>query len=516
MTFRANVPFRRCFATRTATPLKDLVQSAKLPLTVAQVLGSGEAMIGQKVRLNGWLQTVRHQKHFSFLQLTDGTHHHSLQVIATPDSAKGLSTGCSISITGTIAESPKSGQRIELQGDSISLLGPCDPDTYPLAKKKHSLEYLREIAHLRPRTRTFSSVLRVRNAASLAIRQFFDSQGFIEVNTPILTSGDCEGAGEQFIVDTPSFQEQPSQPEQEQTKPQTNEEAEGMKKNSFFNTPVSLTVSGQLQAEMAACAMSRVYTFGPTFRADPSNTRHHLAEFWMLEPELAFADLSTNIRLAQDMMVSVVRQVLERCEPELAFFEQQVEENEDLRQRLQRIVECEAKEKAFEVMTYTEAIRWLQKEQERDNSKFQFQAKWGDDLHKEHERFLCEELCEGRPVFVVNYPKAIKPFYMKLNDEEQGGEAGPTVQAMDLLVPRIGELIGGSVREENYELLSRRMKEMNMKTEDYEWYLDLRRWGSVPHAGFGMGFERFVQFLTGTHNIRDVIPVPRHQGFCKF
>lgn len=451
-----------------------------MPWRVSDILS--KATPGQDLVIKGWVRTVRQQKQHAFVELSDGSHQTPLQIVATPELVKGASTGCSIEVEGKIVESPAGKQKLEMVASRLNIIGACDPEKYPLAKKKHSLEFMREIPHLRARTNTIGGVLRVRDTAASAIRDFFHENGFIELHTPILTSSDCEGAGEQFTVSA--------------LMPASSSE-QGPRE--FFDRTVGLTVSGQLQAEMAACALSRVYTFGPTFRADNSMTRNHLAEFWMIEPEIAFCDLNLNMRVAEHMVKAVIEAVLAKCDEDMAFFHKRVDEG--LMTRLQKTLAG-----PFQEVTYTDAVKLL----EKSGKKFEFPVAWGLDLQKEHERYLVEFEFDNRPVFVTHYPKDIKPFYMKLDED------GRTVQAMDLLVPTIGELIGGSVREENLDTLQARMKAMNMNVDDYQWYLDLRRFGTVPHAGFGLGFERLLQYVTGMDNIRDVIPVPRYRGYCRF
>ncbi|ELR14680.1 asparagine-tRNA ligase [Acanthamoeba castellanii str. Neff] len=432
-----------------------------MPWRVSDILS--KATPGQDLVIKGWVRTVRQQKQHAFVELSDGSHQTPLQIVATPELVKG------IEVEGKIVESPAGKQKLEMVASRLNIIGACDPEKYPLAKKKHSLEFMREIPHLRARTNTIGGVLRVRDTAASAIRDFFHENGFIELHTPILTSSDCEGTCDE------------------------------QRPREFFDRTVGLTVSGQLQAEMAACALSRVYTFGPTFRADNSMTRNHLAEFWMIEPEIAFCDLNLNMRVAEHMVKAVIEAVLAKCDEDMAFFHKRVDEG--LMARLHKTLAGRPLE-----VTYTDAVKLL----EKSGKKFEFPVAWGLDLQKEHERYLVEFEFDNRPVFVTHYPKDIKPFYMKLDED------GRTVQAMDLLVPTIGELIGGSVREENLDTLQARMKAMNMNVDDYQWYLDLRRFGTVPHAGFGLGFERLLQYVTGMDNIRDVIPVPRYRGYCRF
>jgi asparaginyl-tRNA synthetase len=397
-----------------------------------------------------------------------------------------LQTGCSIKVQGTLAESPGKGQTIELQVEAMEVLGWADPVDYPLQKKRHSFEFLRTIAHLRPRTNTFGAVARVRNAMSYAIHSFFQERGFIYLHTPIITSSDCEGAGEMFKVTTLDFDNLP----QKDGRPDFSQD--------FFGNPANLTVSGQLEAEIYALAMGDVYTFGPTFRAEDSNTSRHLAEFWMVEPEMAFCDLEGDMRVATEFLKYIFSYVLENCTEDMAFFNRFIDAS--VIETLERLVIQD-----FEYLTYTEGIEILLKA----GDKFEFPVSWGVDLQSEHERYLCEKVFK-KPVVLVDYPKEIKAFYMKLN------ENGKTVRAMDVLVPRIGEIIGGSQREDDYDKLFDRIKEENLNPNDYWWYLELRKFGSVPHAGFGLGFERLIQFVTGLTNIRDVIPFPRTPGNVSF
>ncbi len=448
---------------------------------------------GTYVVAMGWVRTRRDSKGgFSFIEINDGSCLKGLQIIADQtlpnyrDDVLRLQTGCSIRAVGTLAESPGKGQALELRAEEIQVFGWADPEVYPLQKKRHSFEFLRTIAHLRPRTNTFGAVARVRNAISRAIHDFFQERGFIYLHTPIITGSDCEGAGEMFRVTTLDLDHIPRK--------------EGMIDYSqdFFGGPANLTVSGQLEAEIYALALGDVYTFGPTFRAENSNTTRHLAEFWMIEPEMAFCDLEGDIRVATEFLKSVFGFVLKNCVEDMAFFNRFIEPT--LIQSLERLCSQD-----FEIMTYTQAVDILSNARER----FEFPVGWGMDLQSEHERHLCEKVVEG-PLVLVDYPKEIKPFYMKLNQE------GKTVRAMDVLVPRIGEVIGGSQREDDHDTLLKRIQETGLDPDDYGWYLDLRKFGSVPHAGFGLGFERLIQFVTGLSNIRDVIPFPRTPGNVSF
>lgn len=458
---------------------------------IVQALTSEEA--GARIAVMGWVRTKRDSKGgFSFLELNDGSCLRNLQVIADKklanyeDEILNLQTGCSIRALGVLVESQGKGQRVELQSEEVEVLGWADPDVYPLQKKHHSFEFLRTIAHLRPRTNTFGAVARVRNAMSQAVHAFFQQRGFIYLHTPIITRSDCEGAGEMFKVTTFDLLNVPQkdgQPDFEK---------------DFFSSPANLTVSGQLNAEMYALAMSDVYTFGPTFRAEDSNTSRHLAEFWMIEPEMAFCDLNGDIDLAVAFVKYVISDVMEKCQEDMAFFNRFIDKT--VLETLEKVV-CED----FQRLSYTEATEILIEAKEG----FEFPVSWGSDLQSEHERYLCEKVF-NRPLVVTDYPRAIKPFYMKVNDD------GKTVRAMDVLVPKFGEIIGGSQREEDCDTLLQRMKETNINPEDYKWYLDLRKFGTVPHAGFGLGFERLIQFVTGMANIRDVIPFPRTPGNISF
>jgi len=439
----------------------------------------------QQVEVKGWVKTSRDSGNLSFIEVTDGSCLSGIQVVAESGlenyetDVKHLATGSSIHITGTLVESPAKGQDVEVRAEEVNVIGPAGSDSYPLQKKRHSFEFLRSISHLRSRTNALGAVARVRSELSFGVHRFFKERSFFQVHTPVITTSDCEGAGEMFTVTAL-------------------DPGKWQKKNpfagDFFGRRAGLTVSGQLQAEIFALSHGRVYTFGPTFRAENSNTSRHLAEFWMLEPEMAFCDLSCNAALAEELIRDLVATVLVECAADLDLFNRFV--SKGLLQRLEAV-----RDKSFVKMTYAEAIEELQ----RTKKKFEFPVSWGIDMQAEHERFLCEELA-GRPVIVTNYPKTIKPFYMRMDDD------GRTVAAMDVLVPGIGELVGGSQREERLDLLVGRMEEAGLDLEEYQWYLDLRRYGSVPHSGFGLGFERLVQFVTGMGNIRDVIPFPRTPG----
>ena len=439
-----------------------------------------------EVVIMGWVRTRRDSKGgFSFLEINDGSCLKNLQVIADHsidsfDLISGkLHTGSCVGITGKLVQSPGKGQSVELQAKSIEVYGEADPNQYPLQKKHHSFEFLREISHLRPRTNTFGAVMRVRNRLSYSIHQFFQDRGFVYLHTPIITTNDCEGAGEMFQVTT--------------LNPDSIPMVEGKVDYSqdFFGEKTSLTVSGQLEGEVYALALSEIYTFGPTFRAENSNTSRHLSEFWMVEPEMAFYDLEDDIDLAEDFLHFLFKDVLDNCSEDLEFFNKQIDKT--ILERHQNITE-----KEFERITYTDAIHIL----EKSSKKFTYSVEWGCNLQSEHERYLSEEVFK-KAVVIYDYPEEIKPFYMKVNDK------GKTVRAMDVLLPKLGEIIGGSQREDDYDSLLKRMRSKNLESEDYDWYLDLRRFGSAPHSGFGLGFERLVQFVTGVENIRDVIPFPR-------
>jgi asparaginyl-tRNA synthetase len=440
----------------------------------------------QKIEIRGWLRTRRDAKDFSFLEINDGSSLANLQVIAssTLDNYKEiisqLHTGCSLGVIGPVKESPAKGQTVELHADKIEVYGLADPEIYPLQKKRHSFEFLRTIAHLRPRTNSLGAIARIRSSLSYAIHQFFQDQGFLLVHTPIITTIDCEGAGEMFKVVTSQHL--------------SNGKPDAPAETDFFGKPANLTVSGQLQAEVYAMALGNVYTFGPTFRAENSNTSRHLAEFWMVEPEMAFCDLAGNLSLAESFLKYLVRHVLENDKSDIDLFANFIDKK--LYTKLEKVIES-----PFACITYTEAVALLQK----SNKNFEFSVQWGTDLQAEHERYLCEEIF-AQPVFVTDYPKNIKPFYMRINDDDK------TVAAMDLLLPGIGEIIGGSQREERYDVLLSRMQELHLNLEEYRWYLDLRSFGTVPHSGFGLGFERFLQFVTAMNNIREVIPFPRTPG----
>ena len=458
---------------------------------VASVLKSGKP--GDRVDVRGWVRTRRDTKQgFSFVEINDGSCMASLQVLVEPsvpgfeETIKEATTGASVAAVGVLKESPGREQSVELQAESFELLGRADAQTYPLQKKRHSFEFLREIAHLRPRTNTFGAIARVRNAASAAIHDFFQSRGFLYINTPIITTSDCEGAGEMFQVTTLDLARLAKiQTELDWTQ-------------DFFGRRASLTVSGQLEAEIFATSLGDCYTFGPTFRAENSNTTRHLAEFWMVEPEMPFAELEDNMRIAEEFIRSVITRVLERCPEDMAFFNERIDKT--VLDTLHNIAQSD-----FVRLPYTQAIELLQ----NSGEAFEYPIEWGRDLQSEHERWLTEKHFK-QPVILFDYPRTIKPFYMRCNED------GRTVRAMDILVPRVGELIGGSQREERYDILVQRMKEQGLNPDEYWWYLDLRRYGTVPHSGFGLGFERLVQLLTGMTNIRDCIPFPRTPKNAEF
>jgi len=447
---------------------------------------------GQRVRVSGWVRTRRGNKFVQFIALNDGSGFHNLQVVAdlnkfSEDSLRDITTGACLTVEGTLVASQGKGQAIEVQADAIRVLGRADAEEYPLQKKGHSLEFLREIAHLRPRTNTFGAVLRIRHALAYAIHHFFHERGFYYLHTPIITGADAEGAGQMFRVTTLDAA----------TPPRT-EAGEVDFSQDFFARPTNLTVSGQLEAEAGAMALGQVYTFGPTFRAENSNTTRHLAEFWMIEPEVAFNELEDNMNLAEDFLRYLVRFALDHCTEDLQFLNEQYDK--ELLDRLRFVVDND-----FQRLTYTDAVDILRSAKQ----KFEFPVDWGTDLQSEHERYLVEKHFR-RPVILTDYPKEIKAFYMKLNDD------GRTVRAMDVLFPGIGEIIGGSQREEDEGKLRQRMREMHVEEKELWWYLELRKFGTAPHAGFGLGFERLVLFVTGMTNIRDVIPFPRFPRSAEF
>ena len=461
------------------------------------------------VNLKGWVRTKRGSKHVSFIALNDGSTINNIQVVAedaiSEEVLKIIHTGASLSVVGKLVQSQGSGQAIELLAESIEVLGIADPDEYPLQPKKHSLEFLRENAHLRFRTNTFSAIFRIRHAMTFAVHSFFNSKGFSNIHTPIITGSDCEGAGEMFAVSTLDKKNTP-----------LTEEGDIDYTQDFFGKETNLTVSGQLEAEMAALALGKVYTFGPTFRAENSNTSRHLAEFWMIEPEVAFNDLDQNMDLAEDFIKYVVNYALENCKDDLEFLEQRLLQEEKSKPQAERS-EMSLRDKLafigennFKRVSYTEAIDILKNSKPNKKKKFKYIIEeWGADLQSEHERYLVEKHFKC-PVILFDYPANIKAFYMRLNDD------GKTVRAMDVLFPGIGEIVGGSQREERYDVLRKKMADLDIDEEELYWYLDLRKFGTAVHSGFGLGFERLVQFVTGMGNIRDVIPYPRTPGNASF
>ena len=458
-------------------------------VTVRELYKNREAYLGKEVSIGGWVRSVRASKAFGFIVVSDGTYFETLQVVYHDNMANfaeisKLNVGAAIIVKGTLVATPEAKQPFEIQAAEVTVEGPSAPD-YPLQKKRHTLEYLRTITHLRPRTNTFQAVFRVRSLIAYAIHQYFQERDFVYVHTPLITGSDCEGAGEMFQVTTMDLNNVPK-----------NEDGSVDYTQDFFGKPTNLTVSGQLNGETYAMAFRNIYTFGPTFRAENSNTTRHAAEFWMIEPEMAFADLDDNMEVAEGMLKYVIRYVLEHAPEEMAFFNNFIDKG--LLDRLNNVVNSE-----FGRITYTDAVKIL----EEHNDQFDYKVSWGCDLQTEHERFLTEQIFK-KPVFVTDYPKEIKAFYMKMNPD------GKTVAAVDCLVPGIGEIIGGSQREDNLEILEKRMEELGLNKEDYQFYLDLRRYGSARHAGFGLGFERCVMYITGMGNIRDVIPFPRTVNNC--
>ena len=459
-------------------------------IEIRELYKNQEAYLDKEITVGGWVRSIRDSKAFGFIVINDGTFFTPLQVVYHDDmenfeEISKLNVGAAVVVTGTLVATPQAKQPFEIQAKTVTVEGASAPD-YPLQKKRHSFEYLRTIAHLRPRTNTFQAVFRVRSLTAYALHKFFQERGFVYVHTPIITGSDCEGAGEMVRVTTMDMENVPK-----------TENGAVDYTQDFFGKETSLTVSGQLNAETYAQAFGNVYTFGPTFRAENSNTTRHAAEFWMLEPEMAFADLEDDMDLAEDMLKYVINYVMENAPEEMNFFNSFVDKG--LIDRLTNVATSE-----FARITYTDAIEILKKH----NDKFEFKVSWGIDLQTEHERYLTEEVYK-RPVFVTDYPKDIKAFYMKQNPD------GKTVAAVDCLVPGIGEIIGGSQREDDYEKLATRMEELGMKTEDYGFYMDLRKYGSTRHAGFGLGFERCIMYLTGMGNIRDVVPFPRTVNNCE-
>jgi asparaginyl-tRNA synthetase len=464
--------------------------SIKSRTRVKEALTSND--LNKEITVKGWVRTRRGNKNIAFIALNDGSTINNIQIVADvpgfpEELLRQVTTGACISVTGKLAASQGSGQSVEIMADKIELYGPADPEKYPLQKKGHSLEFLREIAHLRPRTNTFGAILRIRHAMSYAIHKYFNDNGFYYLHTPIITGSDAEGAGEMFRVTTLDMKNPPK-----------TEAGEINFREDFFGKETNLTVSGQLEGELGALALSEVYTFGPTFRAENSNTPRHLAEFWMIEPEMAFYDIDDNMDLAEDFLKYLIIYALEHCPDDLKFLNDMYDK--ELITRLNSIIEND-----FVRISYTEAIEILS----ASGAKFEFPTSWGSDLQSEHERFLVEKHFM-KPVIITGYPKKIKAFYMKQNDD------GRTVRAMDVLFPRIGEIVGGSQREENLEALEARIAELGIPAEELWWYLDTRRYGSAPHAGFGLGFERLILFITGMSNIRDVIPFPRTPNNAEF
>lgn len=457
---------------------------------ISKLFAAPQEYIGKEVDVKGWVRSRRGNKYVQFVALNDGSTIKSLQIVFdlnkfSDEDLKGVTTGSSIHVQGVLVESQGKGQSIEIQANAIQLYGTADPETYPLQKKGHSLEFLREKAHLRPRTNYFSAVLRIRHALAYAIHKFFNDKGFYYFHTPLITASDCEGAGAQFQVTTLPLSDLP-----------VNEEGKVDYSKDFFGKMASLTVSGQLEGELGATALGCIYTFGPTFRAENSNTPRHLSEFWMIEPEMAFYEIEDNMDLAEEFIKYCISYALEHCKDDIEFLAEHFDK--ELPERLKFVVEND-----FVRLPYTEGVRIL----EESGKKFEFPVYWGVDLASEHERYLVEEHFK-KPVILTDYPKEIKAFYMKLNED------GKTVRAMDVLFPKIGEIIGGSQREEDFDKLNSRINEMGL--EGMEWYLDTRRFGSVPHSGFGLGFERLVLFVTGMQNIRDVIPFPRYPKNCEY
>ncbi len=458
-------------------------------ITIRELYKEQEKFIDKKVSVGGWVRSIRDSKTFGFIVVNDGTFFKPLQVVYHDgmdnfSEVSKLNVGAAIIVTGTLVATPQAKQPFEIQAESVAVEGVSAPD-YPLQKKRHGFEYLRTVSHLRPRTNTFQAVFRVRSLAAYALHKFFQERDFVYVHTPLITGSDCEGAGEMFRVTTLDMDNPPKR-----------EDGSIDYSQDFFGKETSLTVSGQLNGESYALAFRNIYTFGPTFRAENSNTTRHAAEFWMIEPEMAFADLDDNMELAEDMLKYVINYVMEHAPEEMEFFNSFVDKG--LIERLRNVASSD-----FARVTYTDAVGIL----EKNNDKFEYKVSWGADLQTEHERYLTEEVFK-RPVFVTDYPKDIKAFYMKMNDDNK------TVAAVDCLVPGIGEIIGGSQREDDYEKLLGRMKEMGLKEEDYGFYLDLRKYGSARHSGFGLGFERCVMYLTGMSNIRDVLPFPRTVNNC--
>lgn len=459
-------------------------------LLISEILSLPEA--GVEVTVEGWVRSLRDSKNVAFIVLSDGSTMDTIQVVISPETTRShecvpeAKTGAAVRVSGILVDSPGKGQHYEVQATSLEIVGPSD-ESFPLQKKRHTFEYLRTISHLRVRSNTFGGVFRIRSRLAFAIHKFYNDRGFMYVHSPIITASDCEGAGQMFKVTTLDIDNPPR-----------NSENKIDYTVDFFGKPTNLTVSGQLDAEVFAQAFTRVYTFGPTFRAENSNTPRHIAEFWMIEPEVAFCDLMGDLALAEEFIKYLIRDILDNCGPDVRFFNDWIDKG--LINRLEHVANSN-----FEVMTYTDAVEALKK----SGRTFEFMPEWGCDLQTEHERYLTEELVK-KPVFVINYPREIKAFYMRANDDMK------TVAAMDLLVPKIGEIIGGSQREERLNVLEARMEEMAIDPHEIWWYLDLRRYGSTPHAGFGLGFERMVMYVTGMENIRDVIPFARTPKNCEF
>lgn len=463
---------------------------------IKELFKSMDSFGGKEITVGGWVRTIRTSKSLGFIELNDGSTFRNLQVVFEDGKINNFkeigksNVGSALVVKGELVLTPDAKQPFEIHAVSIEIEGKSLPE-YPLQKKRHSLEYLRSIAHLRPRANTFNAVFRVRSVAAYAIHKFFNENGFVYCHTPLITGSDCEGAGEMFHVTTLDI-----------SNPPKNGNGDIDYSQDFFGKPTSLTVSGQLEAECMAMAFGKVYTFGPTFRAEESYTQRHAAEFWMIEPEIAFADLEDNMNLASQMLKSVLAYILEHCPEEMKFFNDFYDKG--LLERLHGIIESD-----FARVTYTEAIEQLQKVQQENPGQFEYPVSWGSDLQTEHERYLTEQVYQ-KPLFVTDYPKEIKAFYMRMNDD------GKTVAAVDLLVPGVGEIIGGSQREERLDVLLARMKELDLNPDDYSWYLDLRRFGGTKHAGFGLGFERLIMYITGVSNIRDVLPFPRTTGSAEF
>ncbi len=481
------------------------------PIQIKEILQSAE--VGQPVEIKAWVRTKRESKNAIFIALNDGSTLHNIQAVAEPGqlpeaTLRLITTGACLKVTGTLVESLGSGQAVEVKIQDVHIYGTADPEQYPLQPKKHSLEFLREIAHLRLRTNTFSAITRISHALAFAVHKYYNDNGFFNLHTPIITASDAEGAGEMFRVTTLDAE-----------KPPRDEAGKIDYKEDFFGKETNLTVSGQLEGELGALALSKIYTFGPTFRAENSNTTRHLAEFWMIEPEMAFFDLNDNMDLAEDFVKYVIHYALENCADDLDFLEKRQAEEEKGKPQAERSMPLAEKlrfvaDNPFERLTYTEAIKILENSKPHKQKKFQYHVEWGVDLQSEHERYLVEKHFK-KPVILTNYPRSIKAFYMKV-DEASDAAPAPTVRAMDVLFPGIGEIIGGSQREENYDILLERIHEVGIEPDVLWWYLETRKFGTAPHAGFGLGFERLVQFVTGMNNIRDVIPFPRFPKSAEF